>query len=72
MAIQNVFDVDINYITSALNAGFDPQNANYNQQFGQQQQQHNVNNAAQGVSGGWPSRSSGAHGAAVAPLAECW
>lgn len=37
------------YATQALGAGFDPQNANYNAQFGRQQQQSNVNNAAQGV-----------------------
>lgn len=39
------------FATQALNAGFDPQNANFNSQFTQQQQQSNVNNAATGVGG---------------------
>ena len=39
------------YATQALQTGFDPQNAQYNHAFGQQNQQSAVNNAANGVSG---------------------
>ena len=39
------------YATQALQTGFDPQNAAYNQGFAQQNQQSAVNNAANGVSG---------------------
>ena len=39
------------YATQSLQAGFDPQNALYNQQFGQQNQQGAVNNAVNGVAG---------------------
>ena len=39
------------YATQALQTGFDPQNAQYNRAFGQQNQQSAVNSAAQGVSG---------------------
>ena len=39
------------YATQTLNTAYDPQNANYNNQFATQQQQSNVNNAANGVSG---------------------
>ena len=39
------------YATQTLQTAFDPQNAQYNAKFGQQQQQQQVNNAANGVSG---------------------
>jgi len=39
------------YATQALQTGFDPQNAQYNAQFGQQQQQTGANAAANGVAG---------------------
>ena len=39
------------YATQALNTGFDPQNANYNAQFQQNQQQAGANAAANGVAG---------------------
>lgn len=39
------------YATQALQTGFDPQNALYNQAFTQQNQQSAVNNAANGVAG---------------------
>ena len=39
------------YATQSLQAAYDPQNANYNHQFQQQNQQSAVNNAANGASG---------------------
>ena len=39
------------YATQAVQTGFDPQNAQYNQAFSQQNQQSAVNNAANGVAG---------------------